>query len=205
MIDTRTDLLNALIKKYGYKTYLEIGVQNRANNFDLIRCDVKVGVDPDIQWSNGIFICTSDRFFEEKMKDAQYIGMGAYPVKFDLIFIDGLHHYHQVVRDFENSLKCLSPGGRIVIHDVLPENEQGTAVPRETRVWWGDVYKWAMTIGTYDGIGYKTLNMDNGCLIVWKDDTKKGLFAHENYTWADYLAAGKSRLNAQERPFEDKI
>jgi predicted O-methyltransferase YrrM len=51
---------------------------------------------------------TSDAFFERSM------------VKFDVIFIDGLHEEHQVDRDIVNSLQHLNPGGIIVLHDCLP-------------------------------------------------------------------------------------
>ena len=39
---------------------------------------------------------------------------------FDLIFIDGLHHSHQVLRDINNALRWLSPSGTIVLHDCNP-------------------------------------------------------------------------------------
>ncbi len=157
MIINHTELLNALIQKYGLKSYLEIGVQNPANNFDKVRLPStsKVGVDPECDSFN-ILPETSDKFFEHCSR------------VFDLIFIDGFHEKDQVKRDFENSLRCLSDNGFIVIHDVLPENESGTIVPRETKQWWGDVYKWAMTIGEYDDIAYKTFDIDNGCMLVWK-------------------------------------
>lgn len=155
MITNHTQLLNALIEKYGLKLYLEIGVQNPANNFDKIKCTLKCSVDPDIN-AKAMFDCTSDEFFTVNT------------TTFDLIFIDGLHTAEQVKRDFENSLRCLSDNGFIVIHDVLPENEEGTIVPRQTKQWWGDVYKWSMTLNQYNDIGFVTFNIDNGCTLVWK-------------------------------------
>ncbi|HXS57494.1 MAG TPA: class I SAM-dependent methyltransferase [Hanamia sp.] len=165
MITHHTQLLNALIEKYNLKSYLEIGVQNPANNFDKIKCEFKVGVDPEINDTLDedymLLKKASDDFFNGKIEWA------AKPFYFDLIFIDGLHHADQVKRDFENSLKCLNDNGFIVLHDVLPENEQGTKVPRETKVWWGDVYKFAMTMYDY-GYEFKTFNIDNGCMVVSK-------------------------------------
>ena len=117
------------------------------------------------------------------------------PPSFDLIFIDGLHHADQVKRDFENSLKYLSDTGYIVIHDVLPENEAGTIVPRETKQWWGDVYKWAMCIKNYDGIRYVTFSIDNGCMLVWKDNNAKAVNVPISPTWLLYKSIGKVLLN----------
>lgn len=45
-INHHTQLLNYLIERYGLKSYLEIGLQNPANNFDKINAWLKIGVDP---------------------------------------------------------------------------------------------------------------------------------------------------------------
>ncbi len=191
MITTHTELLNALIEKYNLKSYLEIGINNPANNFDRIRCESKTGVDPEmagpVSISEGSYISTktSDQFFTAPR--------GPY----DLIFIDGLHHADQVKRDFNNSLRCLSDNGFIVIHDVLPENEDGTLVPRQTKKWWGDVYKWAMSIGDYKGISFKTFNIDEGCMLVWKSGANNdhGKNLSITYNWNLYSTLGRILMN----------
>jgi len=191
MITNHTQLLNALIEKYNLKYYLEIGVQNVYNNYDKIKCVIKYGVDPNVTVSdlnnsahNGIHIMTSDEYFNE-----DYINI------YDLIFIDGLHHADQVKRDFENSLRCLSDNGYIVIHDVLPENESGTIVPRETKQWWGDVYKFVMGLSNYDGIRFITFDIDNGCCLIKKDKNHKGKKTDITPTWETYITHGKQLLN----------
>ncbi len=165
LITHHTQLINALIEKYSLKSYLELGVNVPAYNFSQIKCESKVGVDPCLSTTynvNSFLVgCTSDYFFETQ-KDRYFD-------KVDLVFIDGDHAAEQVEKDFENSLKCLSEKGFIVIHDVLPENEQGTLIPRQTRKWWGTVYKFAMNIGQYQDIDYKTFEIDEGCMLVWKD------------------------------------
>lgn len=197
MITHHTQLLNALIDKYGLKSYLEIGVQNPANNFDKVNVTGKVGVDPCLfvkedTAGNRFYSMSSDDFFSAQC------GL----TKFDLIFIDGLHHADQVKRDFENSLRCLSDNGFIVIHDVLPENEAGTIVPRETKQWWGDVYKWAMTLPEhYKDITWKTFDIDNGCMVVYKTQPGKVfLMSHTSHpiTWDSYLRDGRRVMNVQD-------
>ena len=194
MITHHTQLLNALIEKYDLKSYLEIGVQTPEQNFYKINCGFKVGVDPCLPNSQERFNLipdTSDMFFTKL--NTEWIKR--WPQTFDLIFIDGLHHADQVKRDFENSLRCLSDNGFILIHDVLPENEAGTMVPRVQRQWWGDVYKWAMNIGQYNGIAYKTFNIDNGCMLVWKDSKANGKFQSLPTTWEGYLDYGHKLMN----------
>lgn len=194
MITHHTQLLNALIEKYGLKSYLEIGIQNPANNFDKINCERKVGVDPDVMNRSDIYDISSDRFFLDHFNTHIF---NPTPETFDLIFIDGLHHADQVKRDFENSLRCLSDNGFIVIHDVLPENEAGTIVPRETKVWWGTVFSFAMNIHRlYYGLSFITLNIDNGCMVVRKTGTVGDFkFQPYNFSWQEYLQDGKRLMN----------
>lgn len=188
MITHHTQLLNALIEKYNLKSYLEIGVQNPANNLYNIKCDWYVGVDPEYTGTdNRIIKTTSDIYFDYAVKLSG---------KFDLIFIDGLHHADQVKRDFENSLRCLNDNGFIVIHDVLPENEEGTIVPRQTKVWWGDVYKFAMLMAWCKEVDFKTFNIDNGCMLIWKKKTDAYLPGMPIIpTWNIYKSDGKKYLN----------
>ena len=199
---THTELLNYLATKYNLKSYLEIGVQNPANNFDKIKCEHKVGVDPECD-ANNVFKMTSDGFFNLAINRPKEFTntvkrVLSMPDKFDLIFIDGLHHADQVKRDFENSLKCLNDGGFIVIHDTLPENEEGTKVPRETKVWWGSVYQFAMTLNSRTDVGFFTLNIDNGCTVIWKHQSeidKTKLADDYNLDWETYKSVGSVLLN----------
>ena len=102
----RTDIINAIARKIKAKSYLEIGVDNGIN-FASIKCDRKVGVDPNPRMP-GIHPMTSDTFFAQNDET------------FDLIFIDGLHIFEQVYRDIENALKVLNPNGYIICHDTNP-------------------------------------------------------------------------------------
>ena len=185
-----TQLLNYLADKYKLKAYLEIGVQSTKQNFDKINCKYKIGVDPDCK-GYSIHTGTSDSFFSQHNLKST----------FDLIFIDGLHHADQVKRDFENSLRCLDDGGFIVIHDCLPEEEKTSLVPRESKQWHGDVYKFVMTLKNYDGIDFITYDFDNGCCVVWKDKTKKANSDfHVPFNWQSYKAVGKELMNVQNEP-----
>lgn len=103
----RIQLINLFITKRGYKRYLEIGCFED-HCFRQINAEVKVGVDPV---SGGTVRATSDEFFKGAIERQE---------KFDIIFIDGLHHHDQVYRDVENSLACLADGGAILMHDCLP-------------------------------------------------------------------------------------
>mgnify|MGYP000058903745 CR=1 FL=1 len=143
----RTDAINFLIKEYGFKSYLEIGTQTRAQNFDKIVCEYKVCVDSDHK-SEADFIMTSDDFFK------------ANDVNFDVVFIDGDHSYRQSKKDVENALKHLTEGGVIVMHDTLPDNLEYT-----NPEWCGEVYKTALEMAAKYEV--RTFNGDHGVTVIY--------------------------------------
>ena len=124
---TRFDIINTLIKVNKYKRYLEIGVQNK-ECFNEVKCKHKKSVDPDKK-AGASYVLSSDEYFNQ------------YSDKYDIIFIDGLHHSDQALRDIKNALKVLNKDGKIVVHDCLPTNEDMQKVPRVVKEWTGNVWK----------------------------------------------------------------
>ena len=118
----RYDVINQLIKERGYTSYLEIGVST-GKNFNRIKCDEKIGVEPT---RDGV---DSDKFFESNEQ------------KFDIIFIDGLHTAEQVEKDIINSWNSLNPKGIIILHDVNPKTKESQLVPKVSIPWKGDVWR----------------------------------------------------------------
>lgn len=158
-----TDCLNYIIKKKGFKSYLEIGVNDPTKNFDLIECQFKIGVDPEPR-AKANFCGTSDEFFETILTSPIKSKIG-----FDLIFIDGLHHYENVGDDLYHSFTCLNEGGVIVIHDTDPKEESYTCVPRNglRGRWNGDVYRIITDLNQY-GLIWKTLDYEANGVTVCK-------------------------------------
>jgi predicted O-methyltransferase YrrM len=154
-MNNHTDLLNYLIALRGLTSYLEIGTDNPDFNFDHIKAERKVSVDP-APHARAIVAATSDEYFR------------LFHDKYDVIFIDGLHHAAQVKKDFDNALEVLSEKGFIVLHDCNPHAEHITHVPRDRAEWCGDVYRFACTLSEYAGIDYVTVDFDYGCTVVWR-------------------------------------
>ena len=125
----RYDVINRLIKAFNYKSYLEIGVYC-GENFVKIECENKVSVDPE-QYGYTTNQMTSDEYFEQLPED----------VKFDIIFIDGLHLWEFCYRDINNSLKHLSPNGIIICHDMNPFYQMYASRVGCANLWNGDVWK----------------------------------------------------------------
>ena len=62
-MELRTKFLNRIILDNGYKSYLEIGIDN-CENYNAILTETKVSVDPsDLRGCKPMFMLTSDDFF----------------------------------------------------------------------------------------------------------------------------------------------
>ena len=146
----RWDLIQHIINKYSFKNYLEIGC-DKNQSFSKINVKNKVGVDPI---SGGTIRDTSDNFFKINKN------------KFDIIFIDGLHHYEQVSRDIKNSLNILNQNGFILIHDCLARCITHQAIPRYIGSWNGDVWKSIVEMRTLDKIETYTCQIDFGIGVI---------------------------------------
>ena len=165
------DIINYLIEKYNYQSYLEIGLGG-GQNFLRVKCRNKECVDPYNNFRDGdkneainkwvidnilTYRMTSDEFFETEGKDKKY----------DIIFIDGLHTEEQVDRDIINSLKHLNEGGKIVLHDCIPNSERAQ-LPFEERQegdWNGTTWKSIPKL-TLMGVDFVVVATDFGCGIV---------------------------------------
>lgn len=180
------DLINYLILTRNYKSYLEIGVAD-GKNLSLVIASRKVGVDPSPA-SPATYQLTSDAFFLQNKET------------FDLIFIDGLHLYEQVLKDVENALQCLNPGGLIVMHDCMPETiEQQSRTP-VPGAWNGDVWKAAAYIRMHlKDVDFCVLDMDWGCGIL-TPNSQQTLFPEfpiSKMDWEYYVKNKRQLLNVK--------
>jgi hypothetical protein len=178
----RTAVLNTLAERYSYWSYLEIGQGKRAVNFDRINCRIKIGVDP-VKRYQAAYQMTSDEFFSIN-KDF-----------FDLVFIDGLHHAEQVERDISHALAVLKNNGTIVVHDCNPTTKGMQIVPRQQRVWTGDVWKaWVKLRATRPDLKMCVIDVDLGCGVIRKG-TQETIELPEPLTYEVLDANRKHFLN----------
>ena len=118
----RSEIINFLLNKINRETnYLEIGVRNPEDNYSKIKSTNKYSVDPGIEFDKNPvdFKMTSDDFFSYLDQDKVL----SKDIRFDVVFIDGLHLAEQVDRDIINSLRYLKEDGFIVLHDCNPPSE----------------------------------------------------------------------------------
>ena len=185
---TRTDIINHLIQKYKYNSYLEIGVQYPESNYDKIEIKNKTGVEPypvkDLL-NKSIIELTSDMFFKSLEEN----------VKYDIIFIDGLHTQEQCLADILNSLKHLSSNGTILVHDCLPTAEYQTSIEDNGREWTGDVWKSIVDIKAKDGLDVSTIDTDWGIGCIRLNANNVGFENQIPLEWENYQLLKHELLN----------
>ncbi len=159
----RFDIINTFIKNNKFVNYLEIGVF-RGENIKKVIAFHKDGVDPTTELGATIpeinYPITSDEFFDL---------IKGHDIKYDIIFIDGLHYSEQVDKDIDNALNHLVDNGIIVMHDCSPIDEESTFVPRQTAVWHGDVYKSALRFRQKYPHKFITVDTDCGCGVIFNN------------------------------------
>jgi hypothetical protein len=114
--------------------------------------------------------------------------------KFDIIFIDGDHSARQVEKDIVNSMSVLNNGGFIVLHDCNPKEEWQQLVPRQHKVWYGDV--WRAFVGFrihYPQVKSYLVDHDCGCGIIHFTKTKLETGFSVTMPWYDF-AVNRERL-----------
>ena len=174
---TRTTVVQRFINARRAKVYLEIGVEQGINFFQ-IEAEAKFAVDPEFKIPGGardfdrnhFFETTSDAFFASPPLEIVEHGI-------DIALVDGLHTYEQALRDVENCLRYLAPGGLIVMHDCLPASaveaapslEAARAMPGFKNAWTGDVYKAVVYLRSFrPDLFVAVLDCDHGIGLVQK-------------------------------------
>lgn len=124
--------------------YMEIGCR-AGKTFAPVRSRT-IAVDPFFQVETNVigtkpalhvFQQTSDAFFESGF-------LKAADVKLGFGFLDGMHLFEYLLRDFMNTEKHSDPGGVIALHDCCPFNHAMTTReidPPPSGAWAGDVWK----------------------------------------------------------------
>lgn len=134
-------------------SYLEVGV-NMGHLLQRMHVDRAIGVDPsfviNVNVAEGkkdlrLFQLTSDRFFSEQETSLRLFAP-------ELVFLDGMHLFEFLLRDFINSERLCTRSSLIVMHDCLPLSPEmchrsqdiSRNLTRDTPYygWWtGDVWK----------------------------------------------------------------
>lgn len=191
-------------------TYLEIGT-SAGRTLALARCasiaiDPKFRLDRDVKArkpSCELFEMTSDAFFASHDVHAL---LGA-PI--DLVFIDGMHRYDFVLRDFMNVERFCRRNSIVVLHDCLPvdshmarvdpQDQRFAAMAKHKIGWAGDSWKAVWILRRYrrdlrfyafdaPPSGLVVVTNLNAASTVLRDRYDEAIGAAADASLADYYA-----------------
>jgi hypothetical protein len=154
------EILGALHAHLAPRTYLEIGV-DRGETLRLARCP-SIGIDPLMQIDQRVigdkpacllYRMRSDRFFQT------YDPVALLGDKIDFAFLDGMHLFEFLLRDFINVERLCRRNSLVVLHDCVPtdlylarRHRQDESLQPITRIsggWCGDVWKMVLILREY--------------------------------------------------------
>src|SRR5213082_850054 len=144
----RHQFLSVIHERYRPRSYLEIGIND---GLGLARSRTRtIGVDPDFRITAELACdlelvrATSDDFF------ARADAISWFPDGVvDFTFIDGLHLFEFVLRDFMNTERLSASTSVVVLDDVLPRSVSEAARQQHTLLWAGDTYKVTAVLERY--------------------------------------------------------
>jgi hypothetical protein len=171
--------INQLARRLDLRSYLEIGVCE-GDTFRLIEIADRTGVDPEFRFDPDSLRNQNTRLCAEASDI--YFSSLSLAVKYDVIFIDGLHTFEQVSRDFSNSILHTHDQSVIVLDDTFPNDVYSSLpdpkdtsrfrqmVANESRAWHGDVFKIVFYINDFwPSLSYRTIDAGgNPQTLVWR-------------------------------------
>jgi len=136
------DMLERFHRRLRPRSYLEIGVDQGASIKLANPPTIAVGIDPQPRMKEApkavckIFPVRSSEYFAHRdvRRDLESDVV-------DLAFIDGLHTFDQVLRDFINIEKFADERTVVLVHDCIAVDDLSAERERKTAFWTGDVWK----------------------------------------------------------------
>lgn len=123
--------------------YLEVGTA-RGQSLALARC-ASIAIDPAFRLDRQVTGSKPELHLFQSTSDAAFASarMAALAPRVDIAFLDGLHLFDVLLRDFVNVERLMAPGGVIAVHDTRPFTLEMTARRPSpgSAGWTGDVWK----------------------------------------------------------------
>ena len=206
----RHDFLGHLHRLVRPRNYLEIGVQYgeslKLSHVPSIAIDPETRIDKSFQHDLQVARTTSDEFFA-RADPIRHLMSWRNPIRnlrrgrplfdyylggtrLDLAFVDGMHLFDYVLRDFINVERQSGWATVIAFDDMLPRNVDEAARDRHTQDWAGDVYKLIPVLAKYrpDLVAIPVDTEPTGILLVLgADRNSRVLSRHYDEIVADWV------------------
>ena len=130
--------------------YLEVGTFS-GKSLALANCNI-VAVDPKFKIRNPVINSTGKELFFFQQTSDDFFAMpflARNKIRFDFAFLDGLHKFEFLLRDFMNAEKVMANGGVIALHDCCPGSYDMAVREQRPGKWTGDVWKTLLILLRY--------------------------------------------------------
>lgn len=187
-------------RNHNFDTYFEIGT---ATGRSLVPArNLAISVDPKYRIDTNIFKrklqlhlfqMTSDAFFETKFLDKNKI-------RIDFAFLDGMHLFEYLLRDFINAERYMAEDSYIALHDCCPSNSIMTSREKIKGMWTGDVWKLVPILLKYrPDLDISILDCTPTGIVLIKNLNPSSKVLHENYDKIveDYLEVDLETYNIE--------
>ena len=165
---TTGDIVNKFICTRAYSSCLELSA--RGSHLGAVHCARRVCVSPsgageaDIWTAPKDFLASGAGEVDVRMSSDDFFASSA--ERFDVVIVDGVHRCGQVLRDIDNALGALNPGGIVVVRNCLPTDERMADPEPHRGKWCGDVYRAAAWYFSGSSHLCYTVDADYGCGII---------------------------------------
>ena len=173
-IETKSELINWLGKKYGYNSYLEISTCTTGNFFNTVNNEIFTVKEclnyypPENNFqpikNNTV---NKDHSFELTDYQESLCIIRQKYTHFDIILVDPFHTFEQSFNDIITALSLVSPTGIIVVHDCNPEEEELIGNKWIENDWTGQTYESFIHFRRcYSYLETCVVDIDYGCGVI---------------------------------------
>jgi hypothetical protein len=145
-----TGVLAKLHEKLKPNWYFEVGTFT-GKSLSLARCNT-IAVDPEFKLRHPtVNAAGKQMFFFQQTSDDFFAGdfLKKNKIFVDLAFLDGMHLFEYLLRDFIETEKAMSKKGVIALHDCCPTTEYMATREFHKGDWTGDVWKTLQILQLY--------------------------------------------------------
>ena len=182
----RAFVIQTFLNMFERPDYLEIGV-DAGQTFQAVNAASKTAVDPAFKFPVPPNSDGNPVKYHQVTSDVFFAGVAPTGARFDVVFVDGLHTFEQVLRDTLNAVSMLKPFGVVVVDDITP-NSYHSALPSLTQAfqvrdyvsrwhpeleadatWMGDVYKLAFFVRSFvQQVSFASVQESQSQLVLWR-------------------------------------
>lgn len=194
---TKGDIINHLIRQFGFTSYLEYNKFDGASYYHEIVCANKeIAYLPENSYLDAANI---ERLLNIA-KEVSFCDVLSLPQllerydaehrnkKFDIIFFDPIH----VRPDVDSALKILprllNPGGVLVVHDCNPEHFALTTLKRRPGSWVGETFKAFAVFRHFNRNHAITVSEDFGVGLIWNQNLNLDYSPHFDLDYYDFAS-----------------